>query len=71
MNSKKNIFRNSNKNSLIIFMKSIGVFIFLNICNVVCCFALSIIAPFFPTYAKNKGLDLDLIGYIFSLYPLG
>ncbi|KAM3147671.1 hypothetical protein pb186bvf_000478 [Paramecium bursaria] len=52
-------------------MKSIGVFIFLNICNIVCCFALSIIAPFFPTYAKDKGLDLDLIGYIFSLYPLG
>ena len=32
--------------------------------------AYSIIAPFMPFEFQNKGVDLSLMGYIFSIYSL-
>jgi MFS family permease len=37
----------------------------------VCCFALSIISPFFPPYAKEKGINEGMIGLIFTANPIG
>jgi MFS family permease len=33
--------------------------------------ALSIIAPFFPPFAEDKGISEDLVGLIYSANPIG
>ena len=37
----------------------------------ICASALSIIAPFYPLVAEERGLDEGLIGFIFAGYPFG
>lgn len=32
--------------------------------------ALALVGPFFPQEAEEKGVDINIIGYIFSAYPL-
>lgn len=32
--------------------------------------AIAIVGPFFPPEAEKKGVDINIIGYIFSIYPL-
>jgi MFS family permease len=32
---------------------------------------MSIIAPFFPSFAKTKGIEEDVVGIIFAAHPLG
>lgn len=43
----------------------------LNLSNFICCQGLSIIAPFFPAFAKTYNVDEDIIGLIFSANPVG
>lgn len=52
-------------------MRSEVIFLLLNTCNLVCNIALSIIAPFFPTFADKEGISENIVGYIFSAHPLG
>lgn len=47
------------------------VFILLNSCNLICNIAVSIIAPFYPTFADSEGISEDLVGFIFSAHPMG
>lgn len=37
----------------------------------ICSLSMSIIAPFFPPYAKNKGISEFISGLIFSADPIG
>jgi len=32
--------------------------------------AIALVGPFFPPEAEKKGMDLKMIGYIFSAYPM-
>ena len=32
--------------------------------------AIAIVGPFFPPEAEKKGVDIKVIGYIFSAYPM-
>ena len=32
--------------------------------------AIAVVGPFFPPEAEKKGVDLKIIGFIFSTYPL-
>jgi len=32
--------------------------------------SIALVGPFFPPEAEKKGLDLKMIGYIFSAYPM-
>lgn len=52
-------------------MKNIHVFFILITCNMVCNLAMSIIAPFFPSFAKSRDIEEDIIGIIFAAHPLG
>lgn len=47
------------------------LFTFLSLCNFISSISLAIVAPFFPPFAKDRGIDEDLIGLIFSAHPLG
>jgi MFS family permease len=47
------------------------IFALLMVCQFICCLTLAIIAPFFPPYAKEKGIQEDIVGVIFSANPLG
>mgnify|MGYP006290146143 CR=1 FL=1 len=31
--------------------------------------AIAIVGPFFPPEAEKKGVDINIVGYIFSIYP--
>lgn len=46
-------------------------FILLLAANLTSSITLAIIAPFFPPYAKSRGIQEDLVGLIFSAHPLG
>lgn len=52
-------------------MKIIHVFWVLLACNLVCNIAQSIISPFYPIFANNRGVSEDIIGIIFSAQPIG
>lgn len=48
-----------------------GLFKVLLFCNIICSISIAIITPFFPPFAKNRGIDADIIGMIFSAHPIG
>lgn len=50
------------KNSLFALL-ALGYFIF--------CLALSIISPFFPAFAKDKGISELMVGIIYAANPVG
>lgn len=52
-------------------MNKILVFSLLLICELLCCLALSVISPFFPPFAKEKGISEATVGLIFSANPAG
>lgn len=62
-----------NNISYSLFMKpnKLLVFSMLMVCQLICCLALSIIAPFFPPFAKDKGISEVIVGIIFSANPVG
>jgi MFS family permease len=47
------------------------VFYLLMVCQLICGLALAIISPFFPPYAREKGISEDVVGIIFSANPVG
>jgi MFS family permease len=55
----------------ILNMKKMLVFWLLMACQVICCIALSLISPFFPPYAEEKGISSEVVGFIFSANPIG
>lgn len=52
-------------------MKEKYKFAILNIGNVICGLGLSLIAPFYPTYAEKFNLSNTLLGLIFAISPIG
>jgi len=32
--------------------------------------AIALVGPFFPPEAEKKGIDIKMVGYIFSAYPM-
>jgi len=52
-------------------MKTETLFKLLLTCNLISSISLAIITPFFPLFAKTRGISEDLIGFIFSAHPLG
>lgn len=46
-------------------------FALLNAGNLICCLGLSLIAPFYPTYSEKFDISESLLGFIFSLFPVG
>lgn len=52
-------------------MKTETIFKLLLTCNLISSISLSIITPFFPLFAKTRGIPEDVIGFIFSAHPLG
>ena len=47
------------------------VFYLLNIGAFIVCVGLSLIAPFYPSFAENLGVSKSMIGIIFAAYPIG
>jgi MFS family permease len=43
----------------------------LNIGSLICCLGLSLIAPFYPTYAERFDISKTLLGLIFAINPIG
>ena len=37
--------------------------------NIILNASIAILDPFFPPLAEEKGVDISLIGYVFSIYP--
>ncbi|CAK79138.1 unnamed protein product (macronuclear) [Paramecium tetraurelia] len=52
-------------------MKFLSEFSLLNIGNLICCLGLSLIAPFYPTYAEKFDVSGSLLGLIFGINPIG
>ncbi|CAD8093833.1 unnamed protein product [Paramecium primaurelia] len=52
-------------------MKLLSEFYLLNIGNLICCLGLSVIAPFYPTYAEKFDVQGFLLGLIFAINPIG
>lgn len=52
-------------------MNSDKLFMYLLYCNICTSIPMAIIAPFFPPFAKERGIDPDLVGIIFSAHPIG
>ncbi|CAD8170359.1 unnamed protein product [Paramecium octaurelia] len=52
-------------------MKLLSEFSLLNIGNLICCLGLSLIAPFYPTYAEKFDVSGSLLGLIFGINPIG
>lgn len=46
-------------------------FIILLLANFISSITLAVLAPFFPPFAKSKGIEDDVVGLIFSAHPLG
>lgn len=47
------------------------IFFLLLICNFLMCSALSVVTPFFPPYAIEKGVTEEVVGLIISSNPIG
>lgn len=52
-------------------MKILSEFALLNLGNLICCLGLSLIAPFYPTYAQKFDVTGSLLGLIFGINPIG
>ena len=52
-------------------MERIVLFILLMMGLVVCAFALAILIPFYPIFAKEKGISEEFVGLIFGANPIG
>ncbi|CAD8204673.1 unnamed protein product [Paramecium octaurelia] len=52
-------------------MKFLSEFALLNLGNLICCLGLSLIAPFYPTYAQKFDVTGSLLGLIFGINPIG
>ncbi|CAD8201037.1 unnamed protein product [Paramecium pentaurelia] len=52
-------------------MKLLSEFALLNLGNLICCLGLSLIAPFYPTYAQKFDVTGSLLGLIFGINPIG
>ena len=52
-------------------MDRMVLFILLMIGQVVCAFALAILIPFYPIFAKEKGISEEFVGLIFGANPIG
>lgn len=46
-------------------------FTFLNLGNLICCLGLSLISPFYPTYAEKFKISETILGFIFAINPIG
>lgn len=47
------------------------IFAILTACGFMECVSKSLIAPFFPTFAEDKGITEDVVGLIISANPIG
>lgn len=52
-------------------MKTETLFKLMLTCNIISSISLAIITPFYPLFAKTRGITEDVIGLIFSAHPLG
>jgi len=52
-------------------MNKLVMFSMLMVCQLICCFALSVISPFFPPFAREHGISEEIVGIIFISNPLG
>lgn len=52
-------------------MKAELEFALLNAGNLFCCLGFSLIAPFYPAYAKEFNVSNTILGLIFGMNPIG
>ena len=52
-------------------MSKLIIYLLLLICNLLMCCALSVITPFFPPFAMDKGVSEEIVGFIISANPIG
>lgn len=52
-------------------MKIYYKFALMNAGNLICCLGLSLISPFYPTYAEKFKISQTILGLIFAINPIG